>query len=316
MLEQRLALNGDNAVQSACASAASVLEKAGRIPDALRLYARAHDDAKILHLCEQHGFTMIDEGRIDDVLEPLSVIPAELTSQHPAALTIRAIAESNASRDDIAESWYLLAIERADRPVLRATIAYRYGLELVRLGRRDGIDVLERHLGEALPQDLDASLRSTLATAYVLGERFGEARRMIASALALLDASSPKQTARQDTSSCRVGCAVHRGRRAREDAGHTSRKSRRRLRHVRRSGARVLGAIQHFLRRRRQSDAHTRNARSHLGLRTQGGQRADAVVRAAGQHRRLRRNGRPPESGRHSKSHRRARHRLRRTDDQ
>lgn len=192
-LENRLAQRGPKALCDACASAAQVLQNAGRIADALRLYARAEDNAKILELCEQHGFTLVDEGRIEDLLGPLSVIEAQAASQHPAALAIRAIAESNASRDDIAESWYLLAIEHAEAPVLRATIAYRYGLELARHGRKDAIGILERYLDEPLPLDLDATLRSTLATAYVLGERFDEARKTIDSALALLHDDSPKQ---------------------------------------------------------------------------------------------------------------------------
>lgn len=192
-LESRLAECGDRALTEAYSSAAGVLESSGRIADALRLYARAKNDVKVLQLCEQYGFSLVDEGRIEDLLSPLSAIETEAASQHPAALAIRAIAESNAAHDDIAESWYLLAIERAEAPVLRAKIAYRYGLDLVRHGRKDGIDILERYLGDRLPLDLDASLRSTLATAYVIAERFDDARRMIASALALLGASSPKQ---------------------------------------------------------------------------------------------------------------------------
>lgn len=192
-LESQLAQRGDEALLQAYDSAARVLEDAGRIADALRLYARAKDEAKILDLCERHGFALVDEGRIEDLLAPLSVIEAESAAQHPAALAIRAIAASNASRDDIAESWYLLAIERAHTPVLRAKIAYRYGLDLARHGRKDGIEILERYLNEPLPVDLDAALRSTLATAYVLGERFTEARATITNALALLKRDSSKQ---------------------------------------------------------------------------------------------------------------------------
>ncbi len=192
-LDGRLALRGEAAVRQACSAAAHVLESGGRVAEALRLYARAKDDAKILELCEEHGFALVDEGRIEDLLQQLAVIDPKAASEHPAALSIHAIAESNAGRDDIAESWYLLAIERADTPQLRAKIAYRYGLELVRHRRMDGVAILERYVGAALPADLDASLRSTLATAYVLGERFADAGRMIATALALLDGSSSSQ---------------------------------------------------------------------------------------------------------------------------
>ncbi len=121
------------------------------------------------------------------------MLEAERASHSAIALAVRAIAESNAGRYDIAESWYLHAIEAAQSPVLRAEIAHRYGLDLARQGRRDGIDLLERYVGEDLPVELDASLRSTLATAYVLAERYDDARKMMATALTLIDADSSKQ---------------------------------------------------------------------------------------------------------------------------
>jgi ATP/maltotriose-dependent transcriptional regulator MalT len=192
-LESRLEQQSDTAIQHACTVAAGLLEKCGRISDALRLYARAHNELGILHLCERHGFALVDEGRLDDLQQALSTVDDSAAGQNAVALAVRAIAESNAGRNDIAESWYLHAIEKAATPLPRAEIAYRYGLELVRQGRRDGIELLERYVGETLPAELDASLRSTLATAYVLAERFDDARRMIATAVSLLDGTSSKQ---------------------------------------------------------------------------------------------------------------------------
>ncbi len=192
-LECRLELTTDTTLAQACTFGAQLLEEQGRIVEALRLYARAKNEPRILHLCERHGFALVDEGRLDDLQQAFFALDEETAGRSAVGLAVKAIAESNASRADIAESWYLHAIDKADNPVLRAEIAYRYGLELVRRGRLDGIELLEQYAGESLPVELDASLRSTLATAYVLAERFEEARFMISTALELLDASSSKQ---------------------------------------------------------------------------------------------------------------------------
>jgi len=192
-LENRLELQAGTTIQDACSFAAGLLETSGRVSDALRLYARAGNELGVLHLCERHGFTLVDEGRLDDLQNALATVDDKAASRNAVALAVRAIAESNAGRNDIAESWFLHAIDNASTQILRAEIAYRYGLELVRHGRRDGIDLLERYVGEALPVELDALLRSTLATAYILAQRFDDARRTITAAVSLVDGSSPKQ---------------------------------------------------------------------------------------------------------------------------
>ena len=192
-LEQRLEQQGQTTIQDACTVAAGLLEKCGRITDALRLYARAGNEFGILHLCERHGFALVDEGRLDDLQNAISTLDDSTAAQNAVALAVMAIAESNAGRADISESWYLHAVEKATSPTMRAEIAYRYGLDLVRAGRRDGIQLLERYVDEVLPIELDASLRSTLATAYVLAERFDDARRMVGTAVSLLGTDATKQ---------------------------------------------------------------------------------------------------------------------------
>ncbi len=193
-LEERLSQAGESAIPRACNVAAALLESCGHIVDALRLYARGGNDSAVLKLCEHYGFALVDEGHLDELQDALSTVKSESAAHSAVALAVKAIAESNANRSDIAESWYLHAIEAAEHgSVLRAEIAYRYGLDLVRQGRLDGIEMLEPYVGSALPVELDASLRSTLATAYVLAQRFDDAHRMIETALALLDGSASKQ---------------------------------------------------------------------------------------------------------------------------
>ncbi len=191
-LEQRLEQETATTVSEACTTAANLLENCGRVADALRLYARAGNDAGVLQLCERYGFALVDEGRLDDLKSALATVAADAADGSAVALAVKGIAEANAARSDIAESWYLHAIDKAQGTVSRAEIAYRYGLELVRQGRLDGIELLEQYVGKTLPVELDASLRSTLATAYVLAERFDDARTMMDTALGLVDPSASK----------------------------------------------------------------------------------------------------------------------------
>jgi tetratricopeptide (TPR) repeat protein len=192
-LEQRLSQFGTSNISDACTHAAELLERCGRIVPALQLYARGRDDAAVLRLCEQFGFSLVDEGRLEDLQQALGTVQAEAAAENAVSLAVRAIAESNAERSDVAEAWYLHAMAKAQSPEIRAEVAYRYGLDLVRHGRKDVVDLLEPYVGEALPVELDASIRSTLATAYVIGERFQDAREMMKSALALLGENSSRQ---------------------------------------------------------------------------------------------------------------------------
>jgi tetratricopeptide (TPR) repeat protein len=180
-------------VKQTCVFAAELLEQCGRSAEALSLYARAGDDVAIVRLCEQRAFDLIDEGRIDDVQRAFETLDPEIAGHSAIALAVNAIAESHASRSDIAESWFLQALDQARSPLLRAHIGYRYALDLVRSARTDAIAILEQYLKEDLPVELAAEMRATLAAAYVLVQRFDDARSMIATAVSLMDESRSRQ---------------------------------------------------------------------------------------------------------------------------
>lgn len=163
---------------------ANALENCGRIPDALRLYVQAEDQDDVRRLCETYGFELMEQGRRDDVSAALALIGQ--THESPVVLALHGINESLLSRSDTAESWFLHSIAKAESPQVRAEVAYRYALELLRHGRHDASRLLEPYVSMAeLPDSLRASLQSTLAVAYVLAGRFDESAQTIAGALAL-----------------------------------------------------------------------------------------------------------------------------------
>jgi tetratricopeptide (TPR) repeat protein len=174
--------------QRALRVGAAALENSGRIPDALRLFiqAEAHDDVR--RLCESHGFELMEQGRRDEIRAALAAIDTENHDQSPVVLALYGMNESLLGRSDTAESWFLHSIEKAASSHVRAEVAYRYALDLIRHGRVDAAAMLEPYVEmDALPPTLRASIQSTLATAYVLAGRFDEGGKMIDLALSLID---------------------------------------------------------------------------------------------------------------------------------
>jgi ATP/maltotriose-dependent transcriptional regulator MalT len=188
-LETRL--RSQDTWQAAAANGAAVLEDCGRIPEALRLFAKANSSSDVLRLCELHGFDLIEQGRADDLHAAIRVVPEAEQNQSAVVLALRGITESLRRRADIAQSWFLHALERASSPPVRAEIAYRYALELVHREHTAAIDVLEPYArSEGLPLSKTALIRCALATAYVLAGRFHDGRGMIEEALAVLPAGT------------------------------------------------------------------------------------------------------------------------------
>ena len=163
---------------------AAALERCGRIPEALRLYVRAKSSPDVLRLCEAHGFELMEMGRRDELSEALAVVQQD---ESAVCIALRAMNESFLGRTDIAESWFLHALQKAVKPEIRAQIAYRYAVDLIRHGRTDAISLLEPYVNsEEQPDALRALMQSTLATAYVLTGRFDEASQGMQQALALV----------------------------------------------------------------------------------------------------------------------------------
>ncbi len=192
-LETKLRERGDGAFQAALIRGAHSLMEIGERAEALRLLTRAQDPTHILRFCEQHGLELLDQGA-DDVLGA-AIAQLSDDSQHdsPAVSAIKAIGESKLGRHDTSEAWFLHAIHRADGLASRADIANRYVLDLLRRGRLDRVGLLEPYVQErALPEELQAAIRSTLAVAYVISARFSEAREMMDGALRVVPPTAPK----------------------------------------------------------------------------------------------------------------------------
>lgn len=182
MLLSRLASDGERI--EAARACALLLESHGAIARALETYAQADDVANTVRLCEEHGFDLADKGRIDAVRRALARAGETQIHRSAVLLGLKALSESLAGRTDTAESWYLNALQVAQKLELRAMIAYRYAIDLIRQRRAEAIELLEPYASEQkLEGELAALVHSTLATAYVVASRFDEARAEIQKAL-------------------------------------------------------------------------------------------------------------------------------------
>ena len=180
----RLGGAGDDALKRARVSAGAAYEASGRVIVALSLYSAWNLAEEILRVCGSSGFALLEAGHAASVHTALGTVPESAKKQHAVALAVIAMQETAAGRYDIAEAWFLQAIAAAHSPDERASITYRYVLELMRHGHVDVAGLLESYAdAPGLTADLRSAIRSTLAIAYVLLQRFDEARSMMVSAI-------------------------------------------------------------------------------------------------------------------------------------
>ncbi len=164
--------------EASYARAAAALEANGRWPEAVALRMRAPDGERIASALDARGFRAIDSGEIATVREALEAVPDEILNRHPIALAMRALVASLDESYDLSEAWFRMAIDAASESV-RRSIVVRYGLDLVRRGRTDVIELLEAEAargGAAEGDDYAAELYGLLGTAYVGARRLDDAR--------------------------------------------------------------------------------------------------------------------------------------------
>ncbi len=164
---------------------ASALERVGRWREALALRIRVKDEEHIARTLELRGFRALDQGEIPAVAQALAALSETTLKRHPVSLAMKGILASLDESYDVSEAFFCMAIETAHDGE-RREIVMRYGMDLVRRGRHDVIELLEaeaaREDTRANP-DVDAALWALLGTAYVGAHRRDDAREAARRAL-------------------------------------------------------------------------------------------------------------------------------------
>jgi ATP/maltotriose-dependent transcriptional regulator MalT len=168
--------------------AAAALERAERWREALALRVRAGDRERLAAAVERRGFRALDHGDVTALAQALAVLSDTLLTRFPIALALKGALASLDESFDVSEAWFRMAIESA-RDGVRREIVIRYGMDLVRRGRHDVIELLEAEAarGETRANpDADAALWALLGTAYVETHDLERARDAARRALARL----------------------------------------------------------------------------------------------------------------------------------
>jgi ATP/maltotriose-dependent transcriptional regulator MalT len=213
-------ITGDPRYDRIVADAVGALERDGRETRALRLALRAQELELAGDLVARHAERFLEAG-VPAAL--VAALPALEVADDAAVLTMKAIADAHRGRNDTAEARFSAALERAEGP-LRTTIVQRFAIELMRRGRLDAAELIERHLATSSESPAAAApLRATLATAYAAAGRHADARRAIEAAFA--DAELVDVAARARMEHQRAYVALKRG-----DAGEADRCAARAIR--------------------------------------------------------------------------------------
>jgi ATP/maltotriose-dependent transcriptional regulator MalT len=164
---------------------ATALERVGRWSEAVAIRVRAGDPDRVAAVLQRRGFAALDHGEIRAVSQALDALPNEVLTQHPIALALKATLASLDESFDVSEAWFCMAVAAAPAQD-RREIVLRYGMDLVRRGRPDVVQLLEAETARDETHDnadADAALWALLGTAYVEAHRPDDAREAARRAL-------------------------------------------------------------------------------------------------------------------------------------
>jgi hypothetical protein len=192
-LQQRLQAGSGEGYRRVCRAAAFVYERLGRWSDALELHLRSQAALAVAELLSGHGFDLLDRGEAELVQRALGLLNDVEFSAFPVALAVKASLESLRGSFDLAEAWFVHALELAGDSRLRGSIVFRLATDLVRRDRREAIDLLEPIVAAGgHERGLAVSLAGLLATAYAThGETAAAASTIELALQQLADVADP-----------------------------------------------------------------------------------------------------------------------------
>ncbi|MBV9271819.1 MAG: hypothetical protein JO165_12045 [Candidatus Eremiobacteraeota bacterium] len=191
-LETQLQRQGDRAFKSALTAAGETLLQREHPVDAMMLFIRAGETARVLDMLDDRGFELFEVGEAEVLTHAFEAVDeAELTA-HPCALALRATIDANTGNFERANRRFTIAIENAADRAERLRLAHRYGLELVRRNL-PSVEFLESYaFNPQAPPESAVALRMTLATSYEQAGRYADASKIARESLSMLDPAMPQ----------------------------------------------------------------------------------------------------------------------------
>lgn len=191
LLVTRLGADGADAVFAARSRAGKALESCDRVLEALAYYIGARDFSATARLLDERGLAYVEAGYGDAIVDAIETLDPIVQNGSPVILATKAMFESRLGRFDLAESWFQLALERADERTVRDRVRYQYGVHLLRFFRPEAIDLLRELANDsATSADLRCYATSALGPALVFAGRTDDAAAAVERTLAMLEETS------------------------------------------------------------------------------------------------------------------------------
>jgi len=174
-------LRGSGEQRERLAALGQILEQAGNITQALRLYVDSNGADDALRLLTVHGVRLLDAGFADE-LENLMAAPlGSAFDRHPVVAGLRGLLDLARGRYDEADRKIARSAPLIESPELRGHLTLRLAVRRWYRGVQT-TDVLERLLADpALPAPIRVEAEGVLANCYARDGNADEARRLIAS---------------------------------------------------------------------------------------------------------------------------------------
>jgi DNA-binding CsgD family transcriptional regulator/tetratricopeptide (TPR) repeat protein len=175
-------LRGSGAQRERLTTLGQILEQAGDIIQALRLYvdSNAADDA--LRLLSAHGVRLFEAGFADDLENLTAAALGHAFERNPVVIGLRGLLDLARGRYDDGDRKIARSVRSVDAPELRGQLTLR--LAVLRTNR--GIDPMDLLLplitGEGIPEPIRVESEALLARCYARSGDLAKAREHVASA--------------------------------------------------------------------------------------------------------------------------------------
>ena len=175
-------LRGSGAQRERLTKLGQILEQAGDIIQALRLYvdSNAADDA--LRLLSAHGVRLFEAGFADD-LENLTAAPlGHAFERNPVVVGLRGLLDLARGRYDDADRKIARSVRSVDAPELRGQLTLRLAVSRTNRGMNPMDLLLPLITGEGIPEPIRVESEALLARCYARSGDLAKAGEHVASA--------------------------------------------------------------------------------------------------------------------------------------
>jgi tetratricopeptide (TPR) repeat protein len=176
---------------------AEALEAGGNVVSALAILAQIKHERAIVEIVERHGFACLESDSAYVLRDAIAALGEDERNNSSAVLALLGISAALRGRSEIAESYFRNALERCETSHDRMRVRLWYGVELLRRGRPEALDLFRPDEDfTRSPAPLRVATMSALGAAYAFSRRLDRARFWIDRTLGAAERQDPITKAR------------------------------------------------------------------------------------------------------------------------